>query len=286
MLYEKLDDRKVRCFLCSHHCCIEESQRGFCRVRVNQEGKLYTLVYGTLVAANVDPIEKKPLYHFMPGTRTYSVATPGCNFRCGFCQNWQISQSTGVEDEVGADRNLTPEQVVREAQNASCPSISYTYTEPTIFFEFAHDTARLANKAGLKNIFVTNGYMTEQALQTIQPFLDAANVDLKSFRDSYYRDNCEAHLKPVLNTISAMHRMGIRIEITTLIIPRQNDSPGELGDIARFIADLDPGIPWHISRFFPMYRFQDQRPTPLVTLDKAREIGEQAGLKHIHTGNV
>ncbi|MFW6181748.1 MAG: AmmeMemoRadiSam system radical SAM enzyme [Spirochaetota bacterium] len=286
MLYRRLEGGAVRCSLCAHRCRIPEDGWGLCGVRCNREGRLYTAVYGRLIASHVDPIEKKPLYHFLPGTLTYSIATMGCNFRCGFCQNWQISQAVGKEEEIAGVREVSPGEVVRAAKQASCQSIAYTYTEPTIFFEYAYDTARRAREEELKNLFVTNGYLTAEAMDLIRPCLDAANVDLKSFRDEYYRRVCGARLRPVLGTIRRMKEAGIWVEITTLVVPGENDSREELGDIARFIAGLDRGIPWHVSRFFPLYRYDDASPTPLRTMRMAEEIGREAGLEHVHLGNV
>jgi len=286
MLYRRLEENAVRCSLCAHRCRIPEDGWGFCSVRRNREGRLYTAVYGRLIASHVDPIEKKPLYHFLSGSLTYSIATMGCNFRCGFCQNWQISQAAGKEEEILGGRRASPDEVVRAARQASCRSIAYTYTEPTIFFEFAYDTARKAAGEGLKNLFITNGYMTAKALQLIRPCLDAANVDLKSFRDEYYRRVCGARLRPVLDTIRRMKEKGIWVEITTLVVPGENDSREELEDIARFIAGLDRGIPWHVSRFFPMYQYDDASPTPERTMRMAQEIGREAGLEHVHLGNL
>jgi pyruvate formate lyase activating enzyme len=286
MLYEVLEEDRVHCFLCAHHCRIAEGRFGFCGVRLNQGATLYTLVYGELIASRSDPIEKKPLYHFLPGTRSYSIATIGCNFRCGFCQNWQISQLTKKDGFSPPVRELTPEQVVEQAREEGCASIAYTYTEPTIFFEFAHDTAAVARQKGLKNIFVTNGFMTEEALDAIQPYLDAANVDLKSFRDEFYRRTCKARLEPVLRTIAGLKERGVWLEVTTLIVPGENDSEQELRDIASFLSGLSTEIPWHISRFYPQYEYGDSQMTPMETLRRAQAIGRQAGLKHIHLGNV
>lgn len=285
MLYEKLDGGNVRCNLCAHQCKIAPDKFGICGVRKNQDEKLYTHVYGDVIASHVDPIEKKPLYHFLPGSFSYSIATVGCNFKCSFCQNWQISQASKRDKDVSG-YELKPEKVVREAKKNNCKSISYTYTEPTIFFEYAHDTARLAKKAGLSNIFVTNGYMTEEALEVIKPYLDACNVDLKSFREDFYRDMCQAHLGPVLNSIKTMKKLGIWVEITTLVVTGKNDSDEEFKDIAEFIAGVDPGIPWHISRFHPDFKYLEAAPTPVEGLKRAREIGKKAGLQHIHLGNV
>ncbi len=289
MLYEKLGDGNVECRLCAHRCKIPPDKSGICGVRKNQDGKLYTLVYGEIIAAHVDPIEKKPLYHFLPGSYSYSIATVGCNFRCSFCQNWQISQASKMGEGwrvKGGGREMQPEDVVREAKKNKCKSISYTYTEPTIFFEYAYDTARLAKEAGLSNVFVTNGYMTLKALEKISPYLDAANIDLKSFREDFYKEMCKAHLEPVLESIKTMKELGIWVEITTLVVTGKNDRDEEFEDIAEFIAGVDPGIPWHISRFHPDFKYLDRAPTPVETLKRAREIGNKTGLEHIHLGNI
>ena len=286
MLYERLDDHRVHCFLCAHNCKIADSKLGVCAVRQNIEGTLYTHVYARTIAANIDPIEKKPLYHFLPGSTSFSIATVGCNFRCGFCQNWQISQAPREEGSVPAGRELSPEQVVKQAKEHGCLSISYTYTEPTIFFEYAYDCSMLATEAGLRNVFVTNGFMTRQALDAIQPYLDAANVDLKSFNEEYYKLVCKARLQPVLDSITYMKQIGIWVEVTTLVVPGENDSDEELTRIARFIAGLDRDIPWHISRFRPDYEFGDRDATPIETLRRAREIGRSEGLHHVYLGNV
>ena len=286
MFYEQLNESKVHCFLCAHECHVPIGEFGLCGVRQNIDGTLYTLVYGEVIASHVDPIEKKPLYHFFPGTISYSIATLGCNFKCGFCQNWQISQNTKKGAPVLEGRKISPETIVQDALNQGCKSISFTYTEPTIFFEYAYDTARLARDAGLYNIFVTNGYMTHQSLEVIRPFLDAVNVDLKSFQDDFYRKNCRARLEPVLETIREIKKSGIWMEITTLLIPNQNDSEEELTQISEFICSIDPGIPWHISRFHPDYQFSNYTPTSIDALRLAYNIGKQCGLKHVYLGNV
>jgi len=286
MLYRSLADRKVSCYLCSHYCQIANSKFGICGVRQNKGGKLYTHVFGEVIAAHVDPIEKKPLYHFLPGSTSFSIATIGCNFRCPFCQNWQISQAYKKDEESPSGYKLLPEEVVNQAQAHHCQSISYTYTEPTIFFEYAYETAELAKKEGLDNIFVTNGYMSPEALQTIRPYLDACNVDLKSFREDFYKKICRAHLEPVLESIRLMKKLGIWVEVTTLIVPNLNDSQEELRQIARFLSNLDPDIPWHISRFHPDYQYTDSRATPLETLRQAYSIGQEEGLHYIYIGNV
>ncbi len=285
MLCQKLADKKVRCNLCHHRCIIREGKQGICGVRINKEGTLYSLVYGKVIAKHNDPIEKKPLYHFLPGSLSFSVATVGCNFRCLFCQNADISQMPREEGRI-VGMETTPEEIVSEAIAAGAKSIAYTYTEPTIFFELAYDTARLAVSKGLKNVFVTNGYMSQEALETISPFLHAANVDLKSFQDKYYREVCGAKLEPVLETITNMVKMGIWVELTTLLIPTLNDSEQELREIAKWIYALDPNIPWHISRFYPTYRLTHLPPTGVELVRRAREIGLEEGLRFVYTGNI
>jgi pyruvate formate lyase activating enzyme len=286
MLWEVGAEGSVECFLCRHRCRIAEGTFGFCGVRENIDGALYTHAYGELVAANVDPIEKKPLYHFLPGTMSFSVATMGCNFRCGFCQNWRISQVSAADAHNEAGYRMMPEQIVENAVRHQCHSIAYTYTEPTIFFEYAYDTSVLAKEQGLFNIFVTNGYMTAEALEAIAPYLDACNVDLKSFRDEFYRRICKARLDPVLDSIRLMKELGIWLEITTLVVPEENDDMDELRDIARFIASVDQEIPWHISRFIPDYQFSDSQPTPIDLLEKAGAIGKEEGLRYVYVDNV
>lgn len=286
MFYEKLAGASVRCGLCRFHCLIESGKRGHCTVRENRDGVLYSLVYGRAVAEHVDPIEKKPLFHVLPGSRSYSVATVGCNFRCLHCQNYSISQPEPPEVEHSGSF-LAPETIVDRALATGCSSISYTYTEPTIFFEYAYETAVLARAAGLKNIFVTNGYITDEALGVIAPYLDAANIDLKGFSKGFYRDVVGASLDQVLDCIREYRRLGIWLEITTLVIPDLNDAEDELRGIARFIAtELGAHTPWHVTQFYPTYRLMDQPRTPVATLRNARLIGEQAGLKYVYEGNV
>jgi pyruvate formate lyase activating enzyme len=284
-LYEQLENKKVRCFLCSHHCLIKEASRGICGVRENVDGKLISLVYRQILARNVDPIEKKPLFHFLPGSRSYSVATAGCNFKCSFCQNSDISQMV-VEKKGIRGKDTPPEFIVEQALATGSATIAYTYTEPTIYFEMAVDTARIAAQKGVRNIFVTNGYMTEECLKNIHPDLHGANVDLKAFSDRFYKEQCGARLAPVLKSIEKMLEMGIWVEVTTLLIPGLNDSEQELRGIADFLRQLDPGIPWHISRFHPTYRLTDVPPTPPAGLRRAREIGLEQGLQYVYTGNL
>ena len=285
MLYERLDGKLVRCALCAHRCTVKADRKGICGVRENADGLMYTTVYGEVVAAHVDPIEKKPLYNFLPGTRSFSIATVGCNFHCRFCQNADISQAPREGLRL-AEEKLSPAQVVAAAQTYACDSIAYTYTEPTIFFEYAYDTSKLAQEEGIKNIFVTNGYMTLEALDEIDPYLDAANVDLKSFDDGFYRRVCGARLQPVLDTIQAMRERGVWVEVTTLLIPGLNDSEAELRQIAGFIAELDRDMPWHVSRFTPRHRLLDVPGTPLDSMHMAAEIGREAGLRYVYVGNV
>jgi len=286
-LYEPLKEGKVKCNLCSHRCVIKAGRRGKCSVRENQDGRLHTLVYGKIIAQHVDPIAKKPLFHFLPGTLSYSVATVGCNLRCRFCQNADIAQMPTDHQGMIMGDAVTPQAVVAAADKSGCRSISYTYTEPTVFFEFAHDTAKIAHERGIRNVFVTNGYMTAEALEMINPYLDAANVDLKAFRDRYYKELCGARLGHVQETLRRMKALDIFVEVTTLIVTGLNDDRDELAQLAAFIAkDLGTETPWHISRFHPTYQLTDRAATPVKTLTKAREIGLAAGLKYVYTGNV
>jgi pyruvate formate lyase activating enzyme len=286
LFQNRLDDDVINCGLCSHRCTLAPGEYGFCNVRFNDSGKLKTLAYGELISAAVDPIEKKPLYHFMPGSAAFSIATPGCNFRCGFCQNWNISQ-IGIRDEHSKfGEPFTPEEVVQSAVDHGSQSIAYTYTEPTVFYEYAYDIAVIAARRGLKNIFVTNGYMTGQMIDHAEPVLHAANVDLKSFRDEFYLRQCKARLQPVLNSIRRMKALGIWVEITTLLIPGENDSDDELREIASFIAETGVEIPWHISRFFPQYHMRDKVPTAMDVIERACKIGREAGLRYVYPGNV
>jgi len=285
LFYEKLDNHAVQCHLCAHHCVIARGKRGICGVRENRGGILCTLVYGRTIAENIDPIEKKPLFNFLPGSKSFSIATAGCNFRCLHCQNHDISQMPRNRDVI-MGKNLSPDDIVSLAKQNGCESISYTYTEPTIFYEYAYDTAKRASAEGLKNVFVTNGYITEEPLRAISPYLDAANIDLKSFTEGFYKKICGAKLQPVLDAIKLYRDLNIWIEITTLIIPTHNDSPPELEQIASFIKDLGADIPWHITAFHPTYRLTDQAPTPVSALMQARDIGIRAGLRYVYVGNV
>jgi pyruvate formate lyase activating enzyme len=286
LLYEKLEEQKVHCFLCGHHCVISDGKFGICQVRENKGGVLYTHAYGTIIAQHLDPIEKKPLYHFLPGSTSYSIAAIGCNFQCGFCQNWQISQVKEAKSLGLRSHEADPGEVVQQAKRSRSRSISYTYTEPTIFFEYAYEISQLAKKEGLYNVFVTNGYMTPEMIEMIQPYLDAANIDLKSFNDAYYRRNCKGKLEPVLRSIEGMRKSKIWVEVTTLVVPGENDSEEELKKIAEFIAGVDRAIPWHISRFYPQYKMDGLESTPMKILQRAYEIGQEAGLRYVYLGNV
>ncbi len=285
MIYEKLKGTDVRCRLCGHNCLIHTGQRGICAVRENREGILYSLVYGKVISMNIDPVEKKPLFHFLPGSSSFSIATVGCNFRCKHCQNYEISQFPKERKFQIPGRDMTPEAIVEAAVYNNCESISYTYTEPTIFFEFAFDCARLARERGIKNFFVSNGYTGPEATRLIAPFLDGNNIDLKG-SDKFYKEICGARLGPVKDTIRLMKELGVWVELTTLIIPDLNDSEKDLTDIAEFISSVDPGIPWHVSQFYPAYKLLDKPRTPVETLRRACDIGHKAGLKYVYVGNV
>jgi pyruvate formate lyase activating enzyme len=256
-------------------------------VRKNIGGKLYSLNYHKVCATNVDPIEKKPMYHFQPGSRSFSIATIGCNFRCEFCQNWQISQAALETGRIEGEA-IAPEQIVEAAVRSGCQSIAYTYTEPTIFMELCHDCARPAKARGLANVFVSNGYMTREAIDFAADWLDGINVDLKAFTDDYYRSLCGARLAPVLDSIAYIAKeTKIWIEITTLLLPGQNDSEEELKKLAGWLVkEAGPEVPWHISRFYPQYKYADSEPTPLESLQRAEEIGKAAGLHYVYLGNV
>ncbi len=285
-LYEKRDGHQVKCHLCAHGCLIEDGGRGICHVRENRGGTLYTLVYEQVLAEHLDPIEKKPLYHVAPGSLSYSIATAGCNFRCGWCQNADISAMPRDQRIIRGVR-VPPGRIVEHACEARCRSIAYTYTEPTIYFEYAYDVAKGAKDQGLLNVLVTNGFMSAETLEAWHPLVDAANVDLKAFTDATYREHIGGRLQPVLDTLKRMKDYGIWVEVTTLVIPELNDSEDELRGLAAFIArELGRETPWHISRFFPAYKMTDRRPTPPDALERALRIGEGEGLHYIYLGNI
>jgi len=323
LLWDKDDDggvdinnnvnNNVNCKLCAHRCRIAPGRYGRCAVRVNKDGVLYSRVYGRVVAQNIDPVEKKPLYHFLPGSETFSIATVGCNFMCSFCQNHSISQvkeflgdigintdddsnvhnvhnvrnDINYDDDLYGDAYIPPQSIVDAALKYKCESVSFTYTEPTVFFEYALDTAKAAKAAGLRTVFVSNGFMTPECLRTVAPYLDACNIDLKSFRDEFYKDRCGAKFEPVLESLRAIHEAGIWLEVTTLIINGLNDSDEELTDIARFIAsDLGADTPWHVSGFYPRYMMSNTPPTGAASIERACKIGVGAGLRYVYGGNV
>lgn len=308
LFYEQMAEGHVLCTLCPHQCKIGLDKRGICGVRLNQDGTLLTLVYGRVVARNLDPIEKKPLFHFQPGSTSYSIATVGCNLRCTFCQNWEISQGpkgklTPAERPVATTpeticpqleavehriigEHVTPQQIVDAAVRAGSKSIAYTYTEPTIFYELAYDTAMLAREHSLKNIFVTNGFTSAGPIRQLANVLDAVNVDLKFFTDESYRRIAGARLEPILDAIRLYHELGVWVEVTTLVIPGVNDSDGELCNIARFVHSVGPEVPWHVTQFYPAFKMLDRSFTPIETLHRARRIGLSTGLRYVYEGNV
>lgn len=281
---------KDQCQLCNHYCLITNNKAGICGVRKNIKGQLYALDYGKVIAENIDPIEKKPIFHFLPGSLSYSIATVGCNFSCMHCQNADISQypiDEQLKGDVVPGKEVSPKEIIRRAKRAKCSSIAYTYTEPTIYAEFALDCMKLAKKAGLKNVWVSNGYTAKEAWLKILPYLDAINIDLKFFKNETYLKICGAKLKPVLDNLKLLKQKKIWLEVTTLIIPDLNDSEEELTQIAQFIAkDLGTETPWHVSRFFPQYKLQSQDPTEEQLIYKAYQIGKEAGLKYVYGGNI
>jgi pyruvate formate lyase activating enzyme len=308
--YETLPEKQVLCTLCPHDCRIADRGRGACGVRYNHDGKLYTLVYDKVVSRNVEPVEKKPLYHFHPASTAYSIGTVGCNLRCAFCQNWQISQwpkahlpkrltqdgkledqqficpqLTELETAIPGEK-VSPQGIVEAALSAGATSIAYTYTEPTIFYELAYDTAVLAREQGLKNIFVTSGYISEAPLRELAAVLDAANVDIKFFKEESYRHVSRVRMQPILDAIRLYYELGVWLEVTTLVVPGLNDSDEELQAIAEFVRSVGVEVPWHVSQFYPAYKMRDVPVTPLSTLRRAGEIGRAAGLRYVYEGNV
>jgi len=287
-LYQKLKNQKVRCQTCAHYCQLAPGQRGLCGVRENIDGKLIALNYGKIAAINIDPIEKKPFFHFLPGSRSLSIATVGCNFFCKNCQNFDISQAPKPNKPVTGEE-FSPEQIVEIAVKNKLPSISYTYVEPTIFLEYALDIMKLAKKAGLKNNWVSNGFLSPESAKLVIPYLDAINIDIKGFSDEFYQSNCGAKLQPVLETSKLMKKSGVWVEITTLAIPTLSDSEEMFKQIAQFIfQELGPETPWHISQFCGAisWKLQHLPDTPVETLEKAWQIGKETGLKYVYTGNV
>lgn len=287
-LYKKLKDKKVQCLNCAHQCVIASGKRGICGVRENQNGKLYALNYGKIIALNIDPIEKKPFFHFLPGSHSLSIATVGCNFKCFSCQNWNISQMPNLTGRIEG-QEISPKEIVKTCLKDKLPSISYTYTEPAIFSEFALDTMKLAKKQGLKNNWVSNGFWSKELFDEISPYLDAVNCDLKGFSDDFYIKYCSGKLKPVLDTLKRLKGKKIWTEITTLVIPTLNDSEEIFRNIAKFIkSELGSETPWHVTQFSGAisWKLQNLSETPIETLEKAYKIGKETGLKYVYTGNV
>ncbi len=284
VLFEELPGNKASCNVCSHRCTIAEGKVGICRTRKNIKGKIHTLIYNTVSSEAVDPIEKKPLYHFLPGTLSYSLGSIGCNFRCEHCQNWNISQVT-IEESI--TKEITPEEAVRSALASGCDSISWTYNEPAIWHEYTYDSAVLAKKAGLKSIYVTNGYITPEALQRISPYLDAYRVDIKSFSDEFYKKICGARLAPVLESTKLAKELGMHVETITLLIPGRNDSPEGITQIVRWVEEnIGADTPMHFTRFHPMHKMDHVAPTPLSTLEMAHGIAKKEGMRFVYLGNV
>lgn len=284
MFYEQLKDKKVHCLLCPQNCVISDKKRGNCRVRENRNGKLCSLVYAKPCSVAIDPIEKKPLFHFMPGSIVYSIGTAGCNLHCLFCQNWTTSQ---VEPEIVPAHEMMPLKIVDEAIDSGCKAIAYTYNEPTIFYEMCYDVSKAAKEKGLKNIMVTNGYINEEPLKKLYKFIDAANIDLKGFSEEFYKKMTGARLEPVLKAIKLMHKMGVWIEITNLIIPDLNDDMNMIKEMCLWIKDnLGTDVPLHFSRFHPTYKLSYKDSTNPKTLFEAAKIAKQVGLKYVYIGNL
>jgi pyruvate formate lyase activating enzyme len=275
---------EIRCDLCPHRCRVAPGKRGACRVRENRGGQYYSLVYGNPCALHPDPVEKKPFFHVLPGTTAYSVATAGCNFHCKFCQNWEISQ---VPPEDLFNHDVPPETLVQRAREARAPSVAYTYVEPTVFAEYMLDTARAARAAGLRNLCHSNGFINPEPLEALSRVLDAANIDLKSFRETFYRDQCQGALAPVLATLTALRRAGVHLEITHLVIPTLNDDLAQIREMCGWIRrELGPGTPVHFARFYPLYKLKNLPPTPVALLEQARAAAMAAGLEYVYIGNV
>lgn len=284
LFYEQLASGFVECNLCPNNCILANKQIGLCKARQNQDGKLISLVYGEVAAKNVDPIEKKPLYHFLPGTTAYSIATAGCNLSCKNCQNWDLSQKFPWEVK---SIKMTAEQVVEDAIDSGTPIIAYTYSEPTIFYEFMLDTAKLAKQKGLKNIMHSAGYINQEPLMQLIPYLDAANIDLKGFNNVFYEKLTNGNVEPVLATLKTLHQQGVWLEITYLIIPTYNDDEDEIRNMAKWVKEnLGDSVPIHFSRFFPYYKLSNLAATPIETIKRAREIALEEGMKYVYTGNV
>ena len=287
-LVKSLSGNTVQCQTCERFCAIKSGEAGKCGVRRNVDGTLYLVVYGEAIAVHVDPVEKKPLFHFLPGGDILSIGTYGCNFRCPFCQNWQMSQARDFDDHRDyLGQPAMPKLLIDTCLKNNISMIAYTYNEPTVFFEYTYDMAKLAHENDIKNVYVSNGYMSGAALDMIEPYLDGINVDLKAFTDEFYREQCQAQLEPVKRNIAHMAReTDIWVEVTTLLIPGLNDSDEELQAMAAWMAEVDPDMPWHVSAFHPDYQMQDVPRTAQHDLARAYEVGKQAGLHYVYVGNV
>ena len=284
MFYSSSKDGTVTCKLCPRNCTIPLGSRGACRVRENRGGELYSLVYGKPVSMSPDPIEKKPLFHFHPGSCAFSIATVGCNLFCKHCQNWEISQASPEDFPV---EDVPPEDVVRKALQLGCHGIAYTYTEPTVFYEYVYDVSAIAKKEGLYNVLVTNGYISEDALREISRFIDGLNIDVKSIESNFYSEICGAKSNDaVLNSVEVSFELGMHVEVTNLIIPGKNDSVSSIRRLCRWLLGISDEIPIHFTRFYPHYKLRDLDPTPVETLEKAREIALEEGMKFVYIGNV
>jgi pyruvate formate lyase activating enzyme len=284
MFYTNLDEETVRCELCPHGCVLGEGKRGFCRVRECREGRLYSLVYGLPCSMHVDPIEKKPMFHMLPASRSFSIATAGCNSRCKFCQNWQISQSGPEETE---NIRFTKEQVVERALQTGCRSIAYTYSEPNVFYEYGIETAKIAKTKGIKNIWVTGGLINPKPLRELCKYVEAANIDFKAYDDDFLKNICAQNLKTITDTVKIAKECGMWIELTNLIVPTLNDDPVKIKKMAQWLKEeIGKDVPLHFSRFWPMYKLKNLPPTPVATLEKARQIALDSGLEYVYIGNV
>lgn len=276
----------VRCDFCNHNCLLVDGGVGLCGVRKRAGDRVESLVYGRVVAENIDPVEKKPLFHVLPSSSTFSIATRGCNFHCANCQNSSISQVSDKRPDFRPDVFRSPEELVERAHASGCQSISYTYVEPTVFFDYAYDCAVLAYEKGLGNLFVSNGYMSDMVVERIAPLLTGINIDLKAWSDTFYKEICGGRLAPVLKNIEKFVELGVWVEVTTLIIPGKNDSEEELHQIAKFLKSVGPHIPWHVSGFYPSYKMMEIPPTPRSSLEMARRIGLDSGLQFVYCGNI
>jgi len=288
LLFKKLENKLAQCQNCSHYCILKNNEVGKCGVRQNINGEIYSLVYRKICALHIDPIEKKPLFHFLPGTYSLSIATVGCPFGCLNCQNWQISQAPKLWGKIEG-KDFSPQEIVKIAQEQQTPSISYTYTDPIVFSEYALEIMKLAKTKNIKNNWISNGFWSKELLQEISPYLDAVNIDLKSFSDNFYQKYCNGKLQPVLDTLRNLKKKNIWIEVTTLIIPTLNDNKKEITEIANFIKkELGENTPWHVTKFCASlsWKLQNLPDTPAQTLKMAHQIGKQAGLRYVYTGNI